>query len=175
MSCTRTCLREADDGAVMVESLIAIPTLLTFFAMILQLSYLSIASLVVQHSAVVAARSASVIIPDDPTAFADNSEVGAFDGDRLETVQNAARYPVYALRPMPFQSKDFDPESLKVTLEGSEGKDLFEFDGVVKATVTFPYICGVPFGGSLICGVDGTMTLSAMAAMPIQGAEYAYY
>jgi hypothetical protein len=51
MESKRASLRGADDrGAVMVESLVAIPTLLAFFAMILQLSYLSIASLVVQHA-----------------------------------------------------------------------------------------------------------------------------
>ena len=43
--------RSDERGAVMVESLVAIPTLLAFFAMILQLSYMSIASLVVQHAA----------------------------------------------------------------------------------------------------------------------------
>jgi Flp pilus assembly protein TadG len=172
----RALLLRADGGAVMVESIIAIPLLLAFFAMILQYSYLLMASLVVNHAAVVAARSASVIIPDDPTAYSDGSDIGTFqNNDRLATIEDAARAPMHALQAMPFQTSSFNPDKLTVSLDGAEGKDTFEPTGVVKATVTFPYTCEVPFGGSLICGLDGAKSLSAVAAMPIQGAEYAYY
>ena len=174
MSSRRPHWLAADHGAVMVESLVAIPMLLTFFAMVVQISYVQIASLVVQHSAVVAARSASVIIPDDPTAFSDGSPVGSADGDRLATIEHAARAPLFALQPMPFQATAFDPSTLQVQLDGNEGGE-FEPDGIAKAKVTFPYKCGVPFGGSLVCGFDATVNLTGMAAMPIQGAEYGYY
>src|SRR5579859_677149 len=93
--------RSDERGAVMVESLVAIPALLAFFAMIVQLAYLSIASLTVQHAAVVAARSASVIVPDMPTAFDDHSKVGAADGDRLAAVAEAASKVIAALKPLP--------------------------------------------------------------------------
>ncbi len=173
MTSRPTLLRRADRGAVMVESLIAIPLLLCFFAMIVQMSYVSIASMIVQHSAVVAARSACVIIPDEPTAFPDHSEVGSAGGDRLAAIEDAARFPLKALQPLPMQLSGFDPSALKVTLEGGES-DGFSAEGVVRATVKFPYQCEVMFGGSLICGPDGTITLTALAAMPIQGAKYEY-
>ena len=170
---SRSFLPRADGGAVMVESLIAIPLLLFFFAMIVQMSYVSIASVIVQHSAVVAARSASVIIPDEPSAFAGESEVGSFGGDRLATIEDAARHPLMALQPLPLQSTDFDPTKLTVSLDGAES-GAFSSEGVVRANVTFLYQCGVMFGGSLICGLDGKLTLKALAGMPIQGAKYEY-
>jgi hypothetical protein len=173
MTSRPTFLRRAAGGAVMVESLIAIPLLLFFFAMIVQMAYVSIASVIVQHSAVVAARSASVIIPDEPTAFSDGSEVGSSGGDRLATIEDAARFPLKALQPLPMQHSGFDPSTLKVKLEGAEG-DSFSSEGVVRAYVTFPYQCEVMFGGSLICGTKGTLSLTAVAAMPIQGAKYEY-
>ena len=41
--------------------------------------------------------------------------------------------------------------------------------------MTYDYKCGVMFGGSLICGTEGAVKLSGIAAMPNQGAEYGYY
>jgi hypothetical protein len=171
--------RSDERGAVMVESLVAIPTLLAFFAMIVQLAYLSIASLTVQHAAVVAARSASVIVPDMPTAFDDHSKVGAADGDRLAAVTEAASKVIAALKPLPSLSLQgdsaFQPDA-KVALlkDGKEATD-FEPEAVIQARVEYEYQCAVMFGGSLICGADGKVTLTAIAAMPNQGASYGYY
>jgi hypothetical protein len=170
----RAFLYRADRGAVMVESLVAIPTLLAFFAMILQLSYLSIASLVVQHAAVSAARSASVIIPDDPFAFSDRSDIGKGEGDRLATITDAANSALKALQPLPLQGK-FNPNAtVKLMKSGTEASD-FEAEDIIQAEVDYDFQCGVLFGGSLICGTSGTVTLTGLAAMPNQGAEYGYY
>lgn len=163
-----------DGGAVMVESLVAIPTLLAFFAMILQLSYLSIASLVVQHSAVVAARSASVIVPDDPYAFSDQSKIGDAKGDRLATIKHAASFVMEALKPLPLQGK-FNPDIDVALLKDGKEAEEFEAEGIIQARVTYDFQCGVMFGGSLICGTEGVVKLTSTAAMPNQGAEYAYY
>ena len=164
----------ADRGAVMVESLVAIPTLLAFFAMILQLSYLSIASLVVQHAAVAAARSASVIVPDDPFAFDDRSNIGSGEGDRLATITHAANFALGALQPLPLQGK-FNPSvTVKLLKSGAEAAE-FETEDVIQAEVSYDFQCGVLFGGSLICGTGGVVTLTGLAAMPNQGAEYGYY
>jgi hypothetical protein len=150
--------------------------------MILQLSYLSIASLVVQHAAVVAARSACVILPDDPMAFTDNSPINSADadGDRMKTITDAANFTLGALQPLPLQGTGFNP-TVKVTLmkSGSPASDFDRIDekdpNVIQASVSYQYTCGVMFGGSLICGTGGSMTLSGLAAMPNQGADYAFY
>jgi hypothetical protein len=166
-------------GAVMVESLVAIPTLLMFFAMMVQLSYLSIASLVVQHAAVVAARSASVIVPDIPFAFDDQSKVGAADGDRLAAVTLAASTVIGALKPLPSLSLQtnggFNPNVTVTLMDDGEPATDFEAEGIIQARVQYDYQCAVLFGGSLICGTGGKVTLTAIAAMPNQGAEYGYY
>lgn len=176
-----------DRGAVMVESLVAIPTLLMFFAMMVQLSYLSMASLVVQHCAVVAARSASVIVPDIPLAFDDQSAVGSADGDRLAAVTKAATDTLAALKPLPSLSlqgassfnpnitvKLMDPETCEGAAQCPAATD-FDAEGIIQAQVSYDYQCAVLFGGSLICGTSGKVTLTAIAAMPNQGAEYGYY
>ncbi len=163
----------------MVESLVAIPTLMAFFAMMVQLAYLSIASLVVQHAAVVAARSASVIIPDIPFAFDDQSKVGSADGDRLAAVTLAASTVITALKPLPALSLQanggFNPDVTVTLMEDGEPKTEFEPEDIIQAKVSYDYQCAVLFGGSLICGLGGKVTLSAIAAMPTQGAEYGYY
>jgi hypothetical protein len=174
MESNRPDLFRADRGAVMVESLVAIPTLLAFFAMILQLSYLSIASLVVQHAAVVAARSASVIVPDDPFAFSDQSKIGSGDGDRLATITDAASFTLGALQPLPLEGKINPSVTVKLTKDGAEATD-FEAEDIIQAYVSYDFKCGVLFGGSLICGTGGVVTLTGVAAMPNQGAEYGYY
>jgi hypothetical protein len=166
-------------GVVMVESLVAIPMLMAFFAMMVQLSYLSMASLVVQHAAVVAARSASVIVPDIPLAFSDQSPVGSADGDRLAAVTDAAGAVVASLQSLPSlalqPASAFNP-TIAVTLmkDGQPGTD-FEPEDIVQAQVQYDFRCSVMFGGSLICGTGGKVTLTSLAAMPNQGAEYGYY
>ena len=170
----RAFLFRADRGAVMVESLVAIPTLLAFFAMILQLSYLSIASLVVQHAAVAAARSASVIVPDDPFAFDDRSKIGSADGDRLKTITDAANFALTALQPLPLQGKFNPAATVKLMKSGADASE-FDTEDIIQAQVSYDFPCGVLFGGSLICGTSGTVTLTGIAAMPNQGAEYGYY
>jgi hypothetical protein len=170
----RAFLFRADRGAVMVESLVAIPTLLAFFAMILQLSYMSIASLVVQHAAVMAARSASVIVPDDPFAFGDHGKIGSADGDRLATVTDAANFALKALEPLPLQGKFNPTATVKLMKSEAEATD-FDTEDVIQTQVSYDFQCGVLFGGSLICGTSGTVTLTGLAAMPNQGAEYGYY
>jgi len=174
MKSNRAFLFRADRGAVMVESIVAIPTLLAFFAMILQMSYLSIGSLVVQHAAVVAARSASVIVPDDPSAFDDKSKVGSGDGDRLATITHAANFALGALQPLPLQGAINPSVTVKLMKDGAETTD-FEAEDVIQAQVSYDFKCGVLFGGNLICGTGGIVTLTSVAAMPNQGAEYGYY
>src|SRR5258708_17685340 len=85
----RLLLRERR-GAVYTEALIAIPVLLFFFSASLQLAYLSIASLLLRHAAVAAARSAAVIVPDAPSAFGDGSAAGTPSGGPIAAVPKAA-------------------------------------------------------------------------------------
>jgi hypothetical protein len=169
-------------GAVMVESLVAIPTLLAFMSAMMQLCLLSMASLVVQHAAVVAARSASVIIPDMPLAFESQSPVGTASGDRLTAVESAANAVILALQPpQGFNtSANFNKNVTVVLSKGGDPPDTpattFAMTDMIQAKVTYSFNCQIGFGASLmVCGTSGHITLQAVASMPNQGAEYGYY
>lgn len=60
---------ENQGGAVYVEFLLVFPPLFILFLVILQWSILSASSLGVRHAASAAARSAAVVLPDDPVAY----------------------------------------------------------------------------------------------------------
>jgi hypothetical protein len=163
----RRLLRERR-GAVYVEAAIAIPILLMFFSMTLQLAYLSIASLLLRHATVAAARSASVIIPDAPSAFG-GSAAGTVSGDRLAAVQKAATSVMLALDNVPL----LWPAGSAGVGTGDVVVDLQNVNsGVVRVSFNAP--CTVPLGGWMTCG-GSSKTLTASAAFPLQGASYAYY
>lgn len=61
--------RRREGGAVFVEFLLVFPPLFVLFLVILQWSLLSATSLGVKHAAASAARSAIVVLPDDPVAY----------------------------------------------------------------------------------------------------------
>jgi hypothetical protein len=162
-------LRGDDRGGVYFESVIALPILILFFSWSVQLTYLSIASLLVKHAAVAAARSAAVVIPDCPSAFADGSPPGTLGGERLAAVQKAATAVIVALDYLPLLwpagSAGVTAPDVSVDLAGS---------GVGLVVVSFPAPCTVPLGGWIICG-GASKTITASATFPVQGASYAYY
>jgi hypothetical protein len=63
------CLRRDERGAVYVEFLLSFPPLFLLFMAICQLSLVATAELVVQHSATRAARSAIVVLEEDPQRY----------------------------------------------------------------------------------------------------------
>jgi hypothetical protein len=176
-------LSSDERGAVMVESIITIPMLLAFFAMILQYAYLSMASLVVQHAAVVAARSASVIVPDDPAAFSadpSSSPVGSTEGARLDVVTDSVNKLTPALQPLPLQgpvNSTMEVELKRIPKEGAADPSAAEVgaEDLIQVTVKYDFDCGVIFGGATICGTDHKMTLTSTVVTPNQGANYGYF
>ncbi|MGB5811021.1 MAG: TadE/TadG family type IV pilus assembly protein [Polyangiales bacterium] len=58
-----------EQGAVFLEFLVVIVPLWVFFLCIVQLAFFSHANLLVKHAADSAARSASVVLPDDPAEY----------------------------------------------------------------------------------------------------------
>ncbi|MFW2389067.1 MAG: hypothetical protein ACN4G0_12070 [Polyangiales bacterium] len=69
-------------GVVFVEFLIAFVPIWTFFLCVLQLAFVAHADLVVKHSADSAARSASVVLPDDPNEYGGEPEMSV-DRNRI--------------------------------------------------------------------------------------------
>lgn len=66
---SRSRLLQDTDGVVFLEFLLAAMPLWTFAACTFQLALIAHASLIVQHSADAAARSAAVVLPDDPAEY----------------------------------------------------------------------------------------------------------
>ena len=62
-------LLEDTSGVVFLEFLMAVTPLWTFAACTFQLALIAHASLIVRHSADAAARSAAVVLPDDPAEY----------------------------------------------------------------------------------------------------------
>lgn len=71
----RTRRNVRSSGAVSVEFLIAFPALWTFCLCIFQVVLLGRADLVVRHAAESAARSAAVVLPDDPARYRGEPEM----------------------------------------------------------------------------------------------------
>ena len=69
------CIREDKRGVVYLEFLIAFVPLWTFFLSVVQLAFVAHADLMVKHSADAAARSAIVVLPDDPNEYGGEPEM----------------------------------------------------------------------------------------------------
>ena len=153
-------LRADERGGVYVEFLLAFFPMLLMFGALLQLSLLAVGGLLVEHAAVLAVRAAVVVVPDDPR-FYDGAGVGSPTGRRLDDIRAAARTPLYAFE------RDPNPE---VTFLSSR----FAENELVRVRVTYDYPCRLPLGGALVCAGNGRFALHGEAAMPNQGAGYAY-
>jgi Flp pilus assembly protein TadG len=62
-------------GVVFLEFLIAFVPVWTFFLCVVQLAFITHANLMVKHSADSAARSAAVVLPDDPNEYGGEAEM----------------------------------------------------------------------------------------------------
>jgi len=66
---------EEETGVVLLEFLIAFVPVWAFFLAVVQLAFLAHADLLVKHSADAAARSAIVVLPDDPNEYGGEPEM----------------------------------------------------------------------------------------------------
>lgn len=154
-------------GAVSVELLLTFVPLLLFFGALLQLSLLAVGGLMVEHAAVVAARAAVVVLPDDP-AFYDGAPLNVPAGRRLDDIRRAARMPLLAFE------EDPSPEVTVLSSSGSAAGRVAASE-LVRVRVAYDFPCILPLGGALVCaGGGGRVRLGAEAALPNQGAGYAY-
>lgn len=156
-------------GAIYVEFLVAFFPVFTTFLGLVQIADLYQANLIVQHSAVAAARAAVVVLPDDGSYY-DNVEVGHFSGKRKEDIVKAASLTMFASRSL---------TELRVTLPSSPGSDdsrsEVQRDDLIRVQVRANFECRVPFVNRLVCDAQsGLKTISAEAAFPNQGASFTY-
>lgn len=106
-------------GLVMLEFVIAFVPVFLLFLAVAQLALLGAAQLVVQHAAICGARSAAVVLDDDPR-FYDHAPAGELDrppkdGPRLAAIRAAVHAPLAAITP--------DPSLVRALLGGGARAD----------------------------------------------------
>lgn len=146
-------------GAVLAEFVVAIMPLLTVFFVFVQISALSIAKLLVKHSAVVGARAAAVFSNK-------NDNCPECQGDGVAEVNGAVRSALVNWQDR-FSSVNATVDDRSNRDKGDEG---FGPYGLVTVTVRARYQCKVPLG-KMICP-GGELTITEIKSLPHQGARY---
>lgn len=152
-------------GSVATEFIVAFGPLALFFFSIWQESLLCSGQALTQHAAIAAARSATVVLPDDPARYG-GSAANAVSSQRSEAVRVAA---VRAMSPLVF---DETVQDIQVAFPTAPGTLQPGDDVTVRVTATFH--CALPLVKLILCGAQGTTALIAEATLPAQAARYTY-
>jgi hypothetical protein len=162
-------LRRQTGGAVYVEFLIAFMPIFMTFMSIVQFGFVQIADMITKHAAVTGARAAIVVLPDDPANYAD-AEPYRVVGQRKTDIETAVKMVLLVISPLPVPTVTFP-----TTPGGTDDQTTpFAHDALVRVQVKFDYVCAVPLGREIVCGLTGIKTLKAEATMPMQGANYVF-
>lgn len=152
-------------GSVGVEMMASFGPLALGFFTIWQESLLCTGQLLTQHAAASAARSAIVVLADDPKRYG-GTPANAVSTERTAAVRAAA---VRAMAPLVFDEtvEDVDVTFPNAPAHLAPGQEL-----TVKVTTTFR--CVLPLARALLCDSSGTTKLTAEAKLPAQSARYEY-
>ncbi len=159
-------------GAAYVEFLIAIVPFFLFVTCVLQGALLQLGHLVTERAADAAARSAVVVLDDDPARYGGAGRNQA-TGQRMETIKQAADNVLAALPGTSAADRD---AALTVEIPGGTAS----VEGPVNVRVTYRFRCAIPLARLVICsgansgGTPGTFVIETQATLPNQGARYAY-
>ncbi len=152
-------------GSVATEFIVAFGPLTLFFFAIWQESLLTSGQSLTQHAAIAAARSATVVLADDPVRYG-GSPANTVSPARADAVRAAA---VRALGPLVFDDTVSD---VQVTFPGTTGVIQPGQDITVRVTATFQ--CALPLVRSILCDASGSTRLVADATLPVHAARYTY-
>lgn len=89
-----------ETGAAYTEMLICFMPMFTLITCLIQLALIKVAHLIVQHSAVLAARAAVVVLPDNPACYPGNPPVGNLaagatgDENIIQTLAESIGFPI---------------------------------------------------------------------------------
>lgn len=155
-------------GAVYVEFLIAFMPVFIMFLGLIQLADLHQANIIVNHSAMMAVRSAVVILHDNPSYY-DNVEVGKPTGKRLDEIKRAAMMPLLASRSITEYKVNLPAQA-----GGEDTQQKIERDDMVRVRVEAHFECRVPLVNKLMCGAKSLKTISAESVLPNHGMSYTY-
>jgi len=149
-------------GAAYAEFLVAFMPVLLFAFCIFQESEMFTGKLLCDHAAVAAARSATVVLPDNPQRYGGEG-VNTPGKRRTEAVRMAA---IRAMAPF---VHDGNVTDVKVDFPGGT-----PLRGPLQVRVQATFKCKVALTYFIACNSSGTRTLTSVATLPNQGANYTY-
>lgn len=172
-------------GSTYVEFLIVVVPFILFVLCVFQTALLEFADLVVERSANAAARSAAVVLDDDPAHYQGEARNAVTAGGARElAIRQGAANTLAALHEGDPQA---DSERLELTFPGEPGSDQlrsrFDPAELVTVRVAYRFRCGVPLARRIMCRDDAPATgagddtfalIHGEASLPNQGARYAY-
>jgi hypothetical protein len=172
-------------GSTYVEFLIVIVPFTMFVLCVLQTALLEFADLVVERSANAAARSAAVVLDDDPRFYQGEARnTMTAGGARERVIRQGAANTLTALKRA---GREDSPSQLQVMFPAEPGADRvrssFDPAELVTVRVAYRFRCGIPLARRIMChdgsgGAqaegDSFMVIQAEASLPNQGARYAY-
>jgi hypothetical protein len=156
-------------GAIYVEFLATFLPITIVFLGLAQSAGLYSAKLITAHAAVMGARAAAVVIPDDPKYY--DSDVGVISGKRKAAIEKAVGMTLKA---------NGSIIGYTVEVEGANGQAKQSFaqgGGYQQATVRVKaiYMCNLSLASYIVCGsFFGITDLEETASMPIHMASYTY-
>jgi hypothetical protein len=145
-------------GSVYVETLITLPVVIFMFFTSWQVIDMLTAATILRHAAIVAARSAAVVGPDEGYYYGDQPVGDIQSGNRNDDIVDAVSL---VLRAEPH----FRDNTFTLDLSG----DLKE-NTMVTAKLSAPYYCLFPYLNA-VCGGQSYRMLSAQASFPYQAAN----
>ncbi len=196
---SRTAYRD-QRGSLLVELLIVAPLFLIFTFCVAQSALAYVGKLGIAHAASAAVRAAVVVLDDDPQFYggAERGDVSS-GNQRFAAIEKAAAVALVATcspaqvpglytlynavaapqpnTPLPgllAPARDLQ-DRVRITFPGASGR--FGPGDTVKVAVEYRFRCVVPIARRIMCrwrGGAGHLLLTDEAALPNQGASYAY-
>ncbi|MEZ4220821.1 MAG: hypothetical protein R3B13_07800 [Polyangiaceae bacterium] len=157
-------------GAVYVEFLAVFMPLLTAFLCLAQGVGMFSAKLITKHAAVLGARAAVVVIPDDKQYY-DGVDKGQATGKKLDDIKKAVLIGLGANKSI---SLALTMNQIIVGGDSKAAKSNFSRNETVTVYVDSVYRCSLPIGKYAVCGFDTLATLQSKASLRIHGADYDY-
>jgi len=160
-----------------VEFLIAVIPFLTFTTVVLQGVLLAFADVAVERAADAAARSAVVVLDDDPRFYGGEARNSASPGGaRLEAIRQSA---MNVLAAFPKAARLGMAERLTVEFPSgprSTGlRSRFGPDETVTVRVRYLFACDIPMARLIMCrNARSSALMQAESSLPNQGARYSY-
>jgi hypothetical protein len=175
-----TALARDRRGSTYVEFLVVVVPFCLFVVCVLQTALLEFADLVVERSANAAARSAVVVLDDDPRFYRGEPRNSVARGSAREA--SIRRGAANSLAALP-GTEAHHAEQLEVGFPSQPGSDQlrssFDPAELVTVRVSYRYHCSIPLARRIMCrdgeaGEYSVYLMKAEASLPNQGARYAY-